>query len=60
MAQMSSRFLLEVSGAAKMALLLWSYKTMRYLLPREEVSGKRLVWSVLTYPMNSTVYRYVL
>ena len=31
---------------------------MRYLLPWEEVTGKRPVWSVLTFPVNSTVCRY--
>ena len=58
MAWMSSRLLREVSGSAKMALLSWSYKTMRYLLPWEEVTGKRPVWSVLTFPVNLTVCRY--
>ena len=33
----------KVSGSAKMKLLLWSYRTMGYLLPREEVTGKRPV-----------------
>ena len=33
---------------------------MRYLLPREEVKGKLPVWSVLTFPVNSTVYRYAI
>ena len=42
--RMTSRLLREVSGSARMALLSWSYKTMRYLIPREEVTGKRLVW----------------
>ena len=37
---MSLRSLQEVSGSARMALLSWSYKTMRYLLPRKEVTGK--------------------
>ena len=37
---MSLRSLCAVSGTARMALLSWSYKTMRYLLPREEVTGK--------------------
>ena len=50
----------EVSGSARMALLSWSYKTMRYLLPREEVTIKCPVWSVLTYPVNSTVCRYAI
>ena len=40
MALMSLRSLREVSGFAKMVLLAWSYKTMIYLLPREEVTGK--------------------
>ena len=57
---MSSRLLQEVSGSARMALLAWSYKTMSYLLPREEVTGKRPVWSVLNFPVNSTVCRYVI
>ena len=57
---MSSRLLREVSGSAKMALLSWSYNTMRYLLPREEVTGKHPVWSVLTFPVNSTVCRYAI
>ena len=56
----SSRSLCEVSGSAKMALLSWSYNTMRYLLTREEVTGKRPVWSVLTFPVNSTVCRYAI
>ena len=43
-----------------MALLSWSYKTMRNLLPREEVMGKLPVWSVLTFPVNSTVCRYAI
>ena len=60
MARTSSRSLREASGSARMALLLWSYKTMRYLLPREEVTGKRLVWSVLTFPVKSTVCRYAI
>ena len=46
MDRMSSRLLQEVSGSARMALLPWSYKTMRYLLPREEVTGKQPVCSV--------------
>ena len=33
---------------------------MRYLLPREEVTGKFPFWSVLTFPVNSTVYRYAI
>ena len=37
-----------------------SYKTMRYLLPQEEVTGKRTVWSVLTFPVNSTACRYAI
>ena len=40
---MSSRFLREVSGLVRMALLAWSYKTMRYLLSREDVTGNRPV-----------------
>ena len=43
MAHMSSRLLREVIGSASMELLSWSYKTMRYLLPREDVTGKRPV-----------------
>ena len=58
MARMSLCLLQKVSGSASMALLPWSYKTMRYLLPREEVTGKRPVWSVLIFPVNSTVCRY--
>ena len=50
----------EVSGSAKMDLMLWSYKTMRYLLIREDVMGKRPVWSVLTFPVNSTFCRYAI
>ena len=50
----------EVSGSSKMALLYWSHKTMRYLLPQEEVTGKRPVWSVLTFSVNSTVCRYAI
>ena len=42
-ARMSSHLLREVSGSDRMALLSCSYKTMRYLLPREEVTGKRPV-----------------
>ena len=60
MAQMSLRLLREASGSARMALLSWSYKTMRYLLPREEVIGKRTVWSVLTFPVKLTVCRYAI
>ena len=60
MAQMSLRLLRELSGSAKMALLSWSYKTMRYLLLQEKVTGKRPVWSVLTFPVNSTVCRYAI
>ena len=60
MARMSLRLLREVSGSARMALLSWSYKTMRYLLPREEVTGKRPVWSVLNLPVNLTVCRYAI
>ena len=60
MARMSSRLLREASGSAKMALMSWSYKTMRYLLTREEVTGKRPVWSVLTFPIKSNVYRYAM
>ena len=60
MAEMSSCFLQEVSGSVRMALLSWSYKSMRYLLPREEVTVKRPVWSVLTFPVNSTVCRYAI
>ena len=41
MARMSLRLLREVSGSARIALLSWLYKTMRYLLPREKVTGKR-------------------
>ena len=52
MAQMSSRLLQEVSGSAGMALLSWSY-----LLLREEVPGKRLVWLVLTFTVNWTACR---
>ena len=33
---------------------------MRYLLQREAVTGKRPVWSVLTFPVNSTVCRYAI
>ena len=33
---------------------------MRYLLPREEVTGKRPVWSVLTFPVNLSVCRYAI
>ena len=43
MALMSSHSIRQVSGSAKILLLSWSYKTMRYLLPREEVTGKRPV-----------------
>ena len=43
-----------------MVLLSWLYKTMSYLLPQEEVTGKHPVWSVLTFPVNSTVCRYVI
>ena len=57
---MSSRLRREVSGSTRMALLLWSYKTMNYLLLREEVTVKRPVWSVLTFSVNSTVCRYAI
>ena len=57
---MSLRFLQEVSGSARMTLLSWSYKTIRYLLPREETTEKSPVWSVLTFPVNSTVCRYAI
>ena len=60
MALMSLRLLREVSGSAKMALLSWSYKTMRYLLPQEKVTGKLPVWSVITFPVNSNVCRYAI
>ena len=60
MGRMSSRSLQEVSGSARMALLPWLYNAMRYLLPREEVTGKRPVWSVLTFPIKSTVCRYAI
>ena len=60
MAMMSLRLLREVSGAARMALLSWLYKTMRYLQTQEEVTGKRPVWSVLTFTVNSTVYMYAI
>ena len=55
---MSLRSLREVSGSTRMALLSWLYNTMRYLLLQEEVTGKRPVWSVLTFPVNLTVCRY--
>ena len=42
------------------ALLSWLYKTMRYLLPREEVTVKHPVWSVLTFLVNSTVCIYAI
>ena len=57
---MSLYLLREVSGSARMELLLWSYKTMSYLLPQEEVTEKFLVWSVLTFPVKSTVCRYAI
>ena len=57
---MSSRLLQEVSGSAKMALLSWLYKTMRYLRPQEDVTGKHPVRSVLTFSVNSTVCRYAI
>ena len=60
MAWMSSRLLQEVSGSARMVLLTWAYKTMRYFLLKEDVTGKRLVWSVLTFPVKSTVCRYAI
>ena len=41
-----------------MELLPWSYNNMRYLPPQEEVTGKRPVWSVITFTVNSTVCRY--
>ena len=47
---MSSRLLQEVSGSAR----------MRYFLPQEEVTVKRMVWSVLTFPVNSNVSRYAI
>ena len=56
---MSLHSLREVGGSTKTALLSWSYKTMRYLLPWE-VTGKRPVWSALTFPVNSTVCRYAI
>ena len=48
---MSSASLLDLRGSAKMALLSKSNKTMIYLLPRLEVTGKRPVWSVETLPV---------
>ena len=57
---MSLSSLREVSGSARIALLSWSYKTMIYLLPREEVTRKRPVWSVLTFPVNYIVCRYAI
>ena len=59
-ARMSSCSLQEVSGFAKMELLSWSYKTTRYFIPREEVTGKRPVWSVLPFPVKSIVCRYAI
>ena len=56
----SSCLLREVSGSARMELLSWLYKIMSYLIPREEVTGKRQVWSVLTFTVNSTVCRYAI
>ena len=53
-------FLQEVSGSNRLALLSWLYNTTRYLLPREEVTGKGLVWSVLTFPVKLTVCRYAI
>ena len=40
---MSLSSLREVSGSANNSLHSCSYKTMRYLLPQEEVTGKRPV-----------------
>ena len=58
MDRMSSCLLQEVSSSARMALLSWSHNTIRYLLPWEEVTGKRPVWSVLTVAVNLTFCRY--
>ena len=33
---------------------------MKYLLLQEEVTGKRPVLSVLTFPVNSTICRYTI
>ena len=60
MALMSSIFLHEVSSSPKMVLLSWSYKTIIYLLTREEVTGKRPVLSVLTLPVNFIVCKYAI
>ena len=60
MARMSLRSFCEVSGSARMAFLSWLYNTMRYLLPQDEVTGKRPVLSVMTFPVNSTVCRYAI
>ena len=57
---MSSRLLREVSGSARMAFLSWSYKTMSYLLPREDVTEKHPVLSVLTFLVKSINNRYVI
>ena len=50
----------DVSGSAIMELLSLSYNTMRYLLLHEDVTGKRPVLSVLTFPVNSIVFRYAI
>ena len=60
MARMSSRSLREVSGSERMELLSWSYKTMRYSLPRDDVTGKRPVWSVIPFPVNYIVCWYAI
>ena len=57
---MSSHSLQEVSGSAMMVLLSCLYNTIRYLLTREEVTGKRPVWSVLAFPVNSNFCRYAI
>ena len=34
-------FVAQGGGSERMALLSWSYKTMRYLILREDVTGNR-------------------
>ena len=43
-----------------MALISLSKRTMRYLLPQMEVTGKQPVWSVENFPVSSTGLRKTL
>ena len=42
-------------GSSIMELQSWSYTTMVYLFPLLDVSGKRPVWSLKTFPLILTI-----